>query len=129
MRVADREATLVGDVEKKDDGPHRRLDVDAIARPVMQNGRSTYFGVVLVRRDSGIRDAQGLRGKRFLSHEAPALPLKNCGSPQCECRYEHHDDRRKVGRRAHDLGVSTDGFDGDDKRQKSQRGRRKTDCR
>jgi phosphonate transport system substrate-binding protein len=44
---------------------HRRLDVDAIARPVMQNGRSTYFGVVLVRRDSGIRDAAGLRGKRF----------------------------------------------------------------
>ncbi len=44
---------------------HRRLDVDPIARPVMQNGRSTYFGVVLVRRDSGIRDAQGLRGKRF----------------------------------------------------------------
>ncbi|MCU0253972.1 MAG: phosphate/phosphite/phosphonate ABC transporter substrate-binding protein [Acidobacteria bacterium] len=44
---------------------HRRLDVDVIARPVMQNGRSTYFGVVLTRRDSGIRDAQGLRGKRF----------------------------------------------------------------
>jgi hypothetical protein len=74
-------------------------------------------------------EARGLRGKRFLSREAPALPLKNCGSAQCECRYEHHEDRRKSGRRAHDLGVSTDGYDGEDKRQKSQRGRRKTDCR
>jgi hypothetical protein len=72
-------------------------------------------------------EARALRGKRFLSHEAPALPLKTCGSPQCECRYEHHEDRRKGGRRAHDLGVSTDGYDRDDKRQKSQRGRRKTD--
>jgi len=44
---------------------HRRLDVDVIARPLMQNGRSTYFGVILVRRDSGIHDAEGLRGKRF----------------------------------------------------------------
>jgi len=71
--------------------------------------------------------ARALAGKRFLSREAPTLPLKDCGSPQCECRYEHHDDRRKGGRRAHDIGVSIDGYEGTDKRQKSTRGRRQTD--
>jgi len=44
---------------------HRRLGVEVLARPQMLNGSSTYFGVILVRRDSGIRNIQGLRGKRF----------------------------------------------------------------
>jgi hypothetical protein len=72
-------------------------------------------------------EAHALVGKRFLSREAPPLPLKGCGSSRCECRYGHYDDRRKGGRRAHDLGVSIDGYDGSDKRQKSTRGRRQTD--
>jgi len=71
--------------------------------------------------------ARALRDQRFLSRDAPPLPLKNCGSPQCECRYEHYDDRRKGNRRAHDLGVSIDGYDGPEQRQKSKRGRRQTD--
>jgi len=71
--------------------------------------------------------ARALRDQRFLSRDAPPLPLKDCGSAQCECRYEHYDDRRKGGRRAHDMGVSIDGFDGQEQRQKSKRGRRQVD--
>lgn len=72
--------------------------------------------------------AKQLADKRFLSRDAPPLPLKNCGSSQCECRYVHHGDRRKGGRRVHDLGVALDGyFDGAEQRDKSKRGRRKTD--
>ena len=71
--------------------------------------------------------ARQLRDQRFLSRDAPPLPLKDCSCSNCECRYEHYDDRRKGGRRAHDLGVSIDGYDGSDKRQKSTRGRRQTD--
>lgn len=72
-------------------------------------------------------EARALQGQRFLSRDAPQLPLKNCGSPQCECRYEHYDDRRKTGRRARDLGVSIDGYDGSEKRTKAKRGRRQSD--
>lgn len=68
--------------------------------------------------------AQGLRGKRFLSREAPALPLKNCSSGECTCHYEHHDDRRIGPRRARDMGVSIDGYDGTEKRARVKRGRR-----
>jgi hypothetical protein len=74
-------------------------------------------------------EARALQGQRFLSRAAPPLPLKNCGSAQCECRYEHYDDRRKGNRRAHDLGVSIDGYEGVEQRQRPKRGRRQTDGR
>lgn len=43
----------------------RRLGVHVLARPEGLDGRSTYFGVVLVRADSGLHDIRALRGKRF----------------------------------------------------------------
>lgn len=71
--------------------------------------------------------ARDLRNQRFLSREAPTLPLKKCDSPECTCRYEHYDDRRSNPRRARDLGVSIDGYDGNERRVKPKRGRRKSD--
>jgi hypothetical protein len=35
-----------------------------------------------------------LEGKRFLASAAPMLPLSNCGSSKCHCRYQHFQDRR-----------------------------------
>ena len=32
--------------------------------------------------------------RRYLSREAPTLPLPTCNSKACTCRYLHHDDRR-----------------------------------
>jgi len=73
--------------------------------------------------------AAGLVRKRFLSREAPSLPLKACDQQHCSCRYDHHDDRRKGPRRASEMGVSVDGYNGLDKRGGPKRGRRKTDRR
>ena len=72
-------------------------------------------------------EARALQGRRFLSREAPALPLKNCGSFQCQCRYEHHDDRRAQSRRARDAGVAIDGYIGEEQRAHVRRGRRQAD--
>ena len=71
--------------------------------------------------------ARALGDQRFLSRDAPPLPLKDCSCPNCQCRYEHYDDRRRMGRRARDLGVAIDGYTEDDKRGSNKRGRRKTD--
>jgi hypothetical protein len=71
--------------------------------------------------------ARGLREHRFLSREAPPLPLKECDSAECTCRYEHFDDRRKGPRRAHEMGVAIDGYEDAEKRAKQKRGRRKVD--
>lgn len=39
-----------------------------------------------------------IEGKKFLSVEAPALPLPGC-NVYCSCRYVHFDDRRQKKRR------------------------------
>ena len=49
--------------------------------------------------------AQSLRKQRFLSKEAPTLPLEGCTKrASCPCTYRHHDDRRNKPRR--DSGTS-----------------------
>lgn len=44
---------------------HAKLGVTVLARPENLNGVSTYHGLILVRRDSGIRTVQDMAGKRF----------------------------------------------------------------
>jgi hypothetical protein len=38
-------------------------------------------------------------GKRYLTAEAPHLPLAGCHVQPCRCRYAHHEDRRVEDRR------------------------------
>jgi hypothetical protein len=51
--------------------------------------------------------AQAVKGIRFLSAQAPSLPLEQCTQPTaCRCTYRKHPDRREEARRAEDaLGV------------------------
>ncbi len=44
---------------------HARLGVIALARPQLMDGESTYHGLILVRKDSGIRTAAEMKGKVF----------------------------------------------------------------
>ena len=44
------------------------------------------------------------KDNRWLSREAPILPLPGCTRPdRCRCTYQHHDDRRAGARRVEDL--------------------------
>jgi len=44
------------------------------------------------------------KSRRWLSREAPILPLAGCSRPDsCRCTYHHHDDRRAGGRRADEV--------------------------
>jgi hypothetical protein len=38
--------------------------------------------------------ARAIKGNRFLSVEAPLLPLPQCTAERCHCIYHHHADRR-----------------------------------
>ena len=71
--------------------------------------------------------AKALTEARFLSTEAPRLPLQQCEAGTCECKYVHHEDRRAVERRAADGGPIRGGppFAGPDRRR-SKRDRRET---
>jgi phosphonate transport system substrate-binding protein len=44
---------------------HAKLGVQVIARPEDQDGKSTYHGLIFVRKDSGIRFIRDMAGKRF----------------------------------------------------------------
>ncbi len=44
---------------------HAKLGLVPVARPEGLNGVSTYHGLIFVRKDSGIRSAKDMRGKRF----------------------------------------------------------------
>jgi phosphonate transport system substrate-binding protein len=44
---------------------HAKLGVQVLARPENLDGRSTYYGLIFVRRDSGIRNVKDMAGKRF----------------------------------------------------------------
>ena len=46
------------------------------------------------------------RGQRYLSTEAPRLPLDKCDRPdRGQCGYHHHEDRRGGPRRDTDVGL------------------------
>jgi hypothetical protein len=71
--------------------------------------------------------AHDLRKKRFLSREAPALPLEGCTKrSSCPCTYKHHDDRRSKSRRDSEAGISSSTSKHGTERRTS-RGRRSDD--
>lgn len=52
---------------------HSQLGVEAIARPVNLDGKSTYHGYLFVRKDSGIRTSADMKGKRFVFVERATM--------------------------------------------------------
>jgi hypothetical protein len=70
--------------------------------------------------------ARELRTRRFLSKEAPPLPLKACTANGCRCAYRHYDDRRTKSRRASDRIGQPPPFSGAERRAAC--GRRQTDA-
>jgi hypothetical protein len=71
-----------------------------------------------------------LRDTRFLSDEAPRLPLPECSSPwRCKCIYRHFSDRRAIPRRATDHGRFSSPRVAEERREGLQTRGRRTDDR
>jgi hypothetical protein len=67
------------------------------------------------------------KSSRWLSREAPMLPLPGCTQPErCRCTYQHHEDRRSGPRRAEDLDAFSRPAQVGNERRK-RRSRRQTD--
>ena len=88
---------------------------------------SRYHCVSINPAEGACRTAMTLRGQRFLSDEAPLLPLASCDVTRCGCTFVHHKDRRRSDRRnpytaqSHSF-VIQGGVD-----RRGRRGRRDTD--
>jgi hypothetical protein len=63
--------------------------------------RLRFHAVSIVPGKQCCAQVQAVQGVRLLSAEAPRLPLVGCTmGPTCQCRYQHHEDRRGGPRRS-----------------------------
>lgn len=84
----------------------RRADpAEPPPRPVKKAEDSAYHAVEISCGMFACEAAMALCGKRFLSGEAPPLPLKGCDQSECTCGYMHRADRRAGARRDADMGI------------------------
>lgn len=96
---------------------------------IEDTGKSAYHAVSIKFPTNACEAAKAMSGRRFLSNAAPRLPLPDCDSLECRCRFLHHDDRRAGRDRrspfaAAGLGGGTGSFE---KERREKSGRRKSD--
>ena len=85
-----------------------------------------FHAVSVLAGPAACQAARGCAGTRFLSTEAPPLPLPGCDAAACKCRYQHHTDRRSGLRRGSDaMHYQNHFWQGQERR--TSRGRRVTD--
>ncbi|HTV96536.1 MAG TPA: hypothetical protein VME42_11040 [Steroidobacteraceae bacterium] len=102
--------------------PSPKLPAQPAPKRAARSARHRWHAVTIVARGSACGAAQACRGRRFLSHEAPRLPLPECDAAACDCRYRHFDDRRGPPRRAEEGPPARVKVD-----RREKRGRRSTD--
>ncbi len=68
------------------------------SKVVVKNTISPYHCVEVRMPYDACEKVLELHGKRFLSAEAPLLPLPGCDQ-YCKCTFKHHNDRRQDDRR------------------------------
>ena len=88
-----------------------------------------WHAVAVVLNGTSCAAAALCRNSRFLSGEAPRLPLKDCEHPEdCHCVYRHFEDRRTGLRRTADVGRGLT-EDKPANNRRNSRGRREQDKR
>jgi len=95
--------------------------------PMVKPSGPRWNAVSVVTASGGCEAARALKGQRFLSADAPRLPLPACASPMaCQCVYRKYADRRAGPRReAEKTGLQRAAAQGQERRRK--RGRRSTE--
>ncbi len=99
------------------------------APPLPEPGPAGSYTAVSITGGS-CKTAWDVEGRRFLTKDAPKLPLQGCDADQCTCKYEHHKDRRENhGDRRSPSGLQSQlyGSTGDNEERRTRRGRRKED--
>ena len=67
-------------------------------KTVTKSSISPYHCVEIKMSYNACEEVLQLYGKRYLSAEAPMLPVAGCNQ-QCKCKFKHYDDRRQDDRR------------------------------
>ena len=121
-----------GDEETSALAPKARQGRSPAMKPAAKAMRSArdagrYHAVVIVPRGASCTAALDCARRRYLSAEAPRLPLAACDRhDQCQCVYRHHADRRDDPRRDDESSGARRG-PGTAAERRTGRGRRETD--
>ncbi len=100
---------------------------EPVEEGVADHTPSPYHCVAVLPGKNACRTAQTLKGMRFLSAEAPTLPLVSCDCTSCACTFAHFADRRHGDRRnAYSAESHSFTIQGHDERRR-RRGRRQSD--
>ena len=95
---------------------------EAVRKPVPS---SEFHAVAIKFTSNACEAAKAIRGKRFLSNEAPRLPLPECDVSQCDCRFMHYKDRRAKDDRRNpfrgSIGVSSGEYETEKREAKDRR--------
>jgi hypothetical protein len=86
--------------------------------------KSPWYAVSVVPGSRCCTAVKGQIRKRWLSTEAPRLPVPKCDIRTCDCRYQHHTDRRAAPRRRVDRDALPRNFDGQERRTRMRDRRR-----
>lgn len=70
----------------------QRIDHDTAS--TASGAAKSYHGVSIEMGANHCPAVEEFSDKRFLSNEAPMIPLSDCTLASCECRYVHYQDRR-----------------------------------
>ena len=97
---------------------------DAVRTGAKPQATKRWHAVSIAAPPTACDAARACKGKRFLSREAPHLPLPECNAARCECKYRHYADRRGGPRRGDDRGVPKARVDTN---RRGARGRRAAD--
>lgn len=69
------------------------------AAAARQGPRNSYHCVEVRSGSTACKAARDLANVRFLSDQAPRLPVSGCTAQKCTCSFIHHEDRRDDDRR------------------------------
>jgi hypothetical protein len=94
--------------------------------PARRGSRQPWHAVTIAAPAAACASAQACKGKRYLSTEAPRLPLDGCDARRCNCKYRHFDDRRGGPRRQEEK-ASAPVTSRDQVNRRARRGRRDVD--
>lgn len=97
------------------------------SKPKVSHGE--FHCVEVIPHSTCCAEVEKVQGVRFLSAEAPHLPLPGCDEPNCHCDFRHHEDRRHNEDRRLMLGMQTEMYEvnGGEEHRAKKRGRRKDD--
>ncbi|MCB1697962.1 MAG: hypothetical protein H6987_08715 [Pseudomonadales bacterium] len=91
--------------------------------------RNPWRATTIAHGSSACAAARAIEDERFLSGQAPRLPLPGCDAGKCHCRYVFLPDRRALEERRAMFGLNADLFAVNGRTERrAPRGRRKVDA-